>query len=180
MKKRIIIAIAVALLTLTAASSATATGDIFDFGSGSAGVLVRQDGGYMITGTLRNADSQIVGTIHGTLIELTTGFNTCPIVSASAAKCGPFNPGIPPYICNLLGGEVTLNLQGTVYDAFVGYDLLGHASSALCLDPDHPTSYRLFLLMNSTSHVPPATYPDFYYLIAAVQQMNATLFKWSS
>ena len=100
MKKRMITVIAaLALLMLTAASAATA-GDLFP--ASGRGVLVRQDDGYMITETLRGADSQVVGKVYGTLGELTTGFNTCPDFEF---QC--FFGGNTP-TCNLLGGEVTL------------------------------------------------------------------------
>ena len=74
MKKRIVIVIAaaLALLTLTAAPAATAG----DFSVSGSGVLVRQGDGDLITGTLRGGD--VIGKVHGTLVELTTGFNTCP------------------------------------------------------------------------------------------------------
>jgi len=76
MKKRMITVIAaLALLMLTAASAATA-GDLFP--ASGRGMLVRHDDGYMITGTLRGADSHFIGKVYGTLGELTTGFNTCP------------------------------------------------------------------------------------------------------
>ena len=76
MKKRMITVIAaLALLMVTAASAATA-GDLFP--ASGRGVLVRQDDGYMITETLRGADSHFIGKVYGTLGELTTGFNTCP------------------------------------------------------------------------------------------------------
>ena len=76
MKKRItIIAATVALLTLTAASSAAA-GSVF--GISGSGVLVRHDDGYIITGGVRDVTSNAAGAIHGTLVEETTGFNTCP------------------------------------------------------------------------------------------------------
>jgi hypothetical protein len=178
MKKRItIIAAALALLTLTAASTAAAA-PVYQSASG---VLVRQDDGYLIRGTLRNDDSQVVGTIHGTLTELTTGFNTCPFVSVGAALCGPFRPGIPPYTCNLLGGDVTLNFRGTIYDALVAVDAIGHIQSAICQDPGNPTSYRLAVFMWSTSHVPTGDFPDIFTLVAtSVQQINPAVWKWSS
>ena len=115
MKKRIsIIAVTVALLTLTAASSAAA-GSVF--GISGSGVLVRHDDGYIITGRVSDVTSNAAGTIHGTLIEETTGFNSCPDFEFDCmTMTGEANPFIPP-TCNLLGGEVTLNFQGTQYDA---------------------------------------------------------------
>jgi hypothetical protein len=56
---------------LTAVSTAAAP-------TGPGGVLVRTDDGYIITGTLRDADGKVLSAAHGTLIETTTGFNTCP------------------------------------------------------------------------------------------------------
>jgi hypothetical protein len=100
MKKRMITVIAaLALLMVTAASAATA-GDLFP--ASGRGVLVRQDDGYMITGTLRGADSHFIGKVYGTLGELTTGFNTCPDFEFYCS----FGGNTPT--CNLLGGEVTL------------------------------------------------------------------------
>ena len=73
MKKRIIMIIVAAFALLAITGSASAALPTWDSGRG---VLVRHDDGYIITGTLRDADSQVVGTIHGTLVELTTGFNS--------------------------------------------------------------------------------------------------------
>jgi len=100
MKKRMITVIAaLALLMVTAASAATA-GDLFP--ASGRGMLVRHDDGYMITGTLRGADSHFIGKVYGTLGELTTGFNTCPDFEFYCS----FGGNTPT--CNLLGGEVTL------------------------------------------------------------------------
>jgi hypothetical protein len=171
MKKRIVtvIAAALALLTLTAASAATA-GDLF-FVSGS-GVVVRQDDGYMITGTLRDADSHVIGTLHGTLVELTTGFNTCPDFRF---QC--FFGGNTP-TCNLLGGQVTLKFQAQ-YDAEVSNTIDGRVGSSLCKNPDDPSTYQLRLFLYSTSHVPPGAFPDVFYVFATVEQISPTVFKWS-
>jgi hypothetical protein len=174
MKKRIIIAAALALLTLSAASTAEAT-VLFDVSG--RGVLVRQDNGYRIAGTLRDADSKVVGTIHGTLTELTTGFNSCPFVGTFSAVCFPGPPG--GWTCNLLGGDVTLNFQGTIYDALVDDDEIGHAASGLCLNADRTTYDRLVLFMSSTSHVAPGEFPDFFTLVATtVQQISPNVLKW--
>ena len=177
MKKRImVIAAALALLTLSAASTADAT-VLFDV-SGS-GVLVRQDNGYLIAGTLRDADSNVVGTIHGTLTELTTGFNSCPFVGTFSEVCFPGPPG--GWTCNLLGGDVTLNFRGTIYDALVNDDAIGHAASGLCLNADRTSYDRLVLFMSSTSHVTPGDFPDFFTLVAAtVQLIGPNVLKWSS
>ena len=178
MKKRIITVIvaAAALLTLTA-SPATAR-PTFDSASG---VLVRHDDGYIITGTLRAADGRVVGSLHGTLTELTTGFIECPWAGTARALCGfDPTPGVPPYNCNLLGGHVTLNFQGTIYDAFVGPNGIGHRESSLCQDPDHPTSYGMTLFLWSTSHVPAGDFPDIFGVGGTVQQISPTVFKWSS
>jgi hypothetical protein len=177
MKKHItVIAAVVALLTLSAASSAAA-GDLFDV-SGS-GVLVRHDDGYIITGALRDADGQVVGTLHGTLTELTTGFNTCPIIGTASALCFPGPPSGWP--CNLLGGDITLNFQGAIYDATVNTDVIGHAASALCKNADRTAYDRLVLFMWSTSHVTPGDFPDIFTLVAtSVQQISPTVWKWSS
>ncbi len=126
MKKRIVIVIgaALALLTLTAAPAATA-GDLF-LVSGS-GVLVRQGDGDLIAGTLRGAD--VTGKVHGTLIELTTGINTCPDFEF---QC--FFGGNTP-TCNLLGGEVTLKFRAQC-DAQVGNTIDGRVGSSLCKKPE--------------------------------------------
>ena len=178
MKKRItIISAMVALLTLTAASSAAA-GSVF--GISGSGVLVRHDDGYIITGTVRDVTSNAVGTIHGTLIEETTGFNTCPDFYFDCTTM----TGEPSYIqptCNLLGGEVTLNFQGTQYDAQPGSTPDFRIGSSLCKSPDDPSTYQLRLFLWSTSHVPPGGFPDIFWLgIATVQQISPTVFKWSS
>jgi hypothetical protein len=167
MKKRIITVIvaAVALLTLTATSAAAGP---------SGGVLVQQGGGYRITGAFRTADSGVL-TVHGTLTELTTGFTSCPLAGTASFGCL-----FIPNTCNLLGGEVTLNFQGTIYDAFVSGDALGHAESALCQDPDNPTTYSLGIFAWSTTHTIPGEFPDIFTLGGTVQQISATVFKWSS
>ncbi len=174
MKKRIITVMvaALALLALTAASSAVAGPPVV---SGDSGVLVRTDDGYLITGTLRDADGQVVGTLHGSLVERTTGFNTCPFSGTASALCFPDPLG--GWTCNLLGGDITLNLQGTIYEAGVSSDVLGHISSVLC---QGSTSYGLTLFMWSTSHVPPGEFPDIFTLTAGVQQISPKVFKWSS
>jgi hypothetical protein len=167
MKKRIVtvIAAAAALVTLTATSAAAGP---------SGGVLVRQGDGYRITGAFRTADSGVL-TVHGTLTELTTGFTSCPLAGTASFGCL-----FIPNTCNLLGGEVTLNFQGTIYDAFVSSDALGHAESVLCQDPDNPTTYSLTMFAWSTSHVPPGQFPDIFNLGGTVQQITPKLFKWSS
>jgi hypothetical protein len=176
MKKRIVtvIAAALALLTLTAASNAAAP-------TVSGGVLVKTDDGYIITETFRDAESGVVGTVHGTLTELTTGFISCPWAGTASALCGfgGGTPGVPPYNCNLLGGHLTLNFQGTIYEGFVGPNGIGHYESSLCKDPDHPTTYGLTLFLWSTSHVPPGQVPDIFNLGGTVQQISPTVFKWS-
>jgi hypothetical protein len=176
MKKRIVtvIAAALALLTLTAVSNAAAP-------TVSGGVLVRTDGGYKITGPLRDADSKLLGTIQGTLTEQTTGFISCPWEGTAVTNCGFEEPptlGVPPYNCNILAGNVTLNFRGTIYDAFVSSDVLGHFHSALCKDTDHAGSYELFLYMWTTSHVPPGEV-SIIGLSATVQQISPTVWKWS-
>jgi hypothetical protein len=176
MKKRIITVIvaAAALLTLTASPAAAAP----TFESAS-GVLVRTDDGYRITGTLRDADGQVVGTLHGTLTEQTTGFNTCPITGTASALCFPGPPS--GWTCNLLGGDITLNFQGAIYDAVVLTDASGHAASALCKNADRTSYDRLVLFMWSLSHVPPGDFPDIFTLVATtVQQISPTVWKWSS
>jgi hypothetical protein len=167
MKKRITIITAVlALLTLSAASTAQAV---------SSGVLVRQGDGYLITGMLRDSDGQLV-TIHGTLTEQTTGFNSCPFIGTASALCFPEPPG--GWTCNLLGGDVTLNFQGTIYDAAVNISPDFHFASALCRNADNPTTYGLGLYLWSTSHVPPGNFPDIFSLGALVQQITPKVFKW--
>ena len=176
MKKRIITVIvaAAALLTLTA-SPAAAMPTI----NSASGVLVRHDDGYIITGTLRDAESKVVGTLHGTLTELTTGFNSCPFIGTHEAHCFPGPP--EGWTCNLLGGDVTLNFQGTRYDASIETDFFGHAASILCLNTDRTTYDRLVLFMWSESHVPPGEFPDIFTLVApTLQQISPTLLKWSS
>jgi hypothetical protein len=163
-----IIVAAFALLAIT--GSAAAALPTWDSGSG---VLVRHDDGYIITGTLRDADSQVVGTIHGTLVELTTGFNSCPFLGANAINCVPLFG--PPPACNLLGGAVTLNFQGTKSDTVVSTGLDGRVASALCKDADDPTIYGLVLFMWTTS-----AFPDVFPLFASVQQISPNVWKWSS
>ena len=167
-KKRItIIAASLALFTLTAASVATA-GDLFS-ASGS-GVLVQQGDGDLITGTLRGAD--VIGKVHGTLVELTTGFNTCPDFEF---QC--FFGGNTP-TCNLLGGEVTLKFQGQ-YDAQVSNTIDGRVGSSLCKDPNDSSTYQLRLFLWSTSHVPPGAFPDVFEVFATVEHNTPNVFKWS-
>jgi hypothetical protein len=169
MKRRIItvMLLALALLTLTASTAAAESPSI-------SGVLVRQGDGYIVNGALPG-----VGSFHGTLTELTTGFNSCPWGGTTSAFCIFTAPGVPPYNCNLLGGAVTLNFQGTIYEGFVGPDGLGHYQSSLCRDPDQPTIYDLALYIWSTSHVPPGNFPDILGLGGSVQQITPTVFKWS-
>ena len=169
MKKRIIIVIAaaLALLTLTAAPAATA-GDLF-FVSGS-GVLVRQGDGDLITGTLRGAD--VIGKVHGTLVELTTGFNTCPDFEF---QC--FFGGNTP-TCNLLGGDLTLKFQAQ-YDAQVSNTIDGRVGSSLCKNPNDSSTYQLRLFLWSTSHVPPGAFPDVFEVSATVKQISPNVFRWS-
>jgi len=72
--RRLFIILAIAIGTLTAVSGANAT----VLGFSGSGVLVRHADGYIIRGTIRAPDSEgVVATFQGTLIELTTGFNTC-------------------------------------------------------------------------------------------------------
>jgi hypothetical protein len=169
MKKRItIIAATVAPLTLTAAPAATA-GDLF-FVSGS-GVLVQQDDGDLITGTLRGAD--VIGKVYGTLGELTTGFNTCPDFEFQCF----FGDNTPT--CNLLGGEVTLKFRAQ-YDAQVSSTIDGRVGSSLCKNPNDSSTYQLRLFLWSTSHVPPGAFPDVFYVSATVKQVTPTVWKWSS
>jgi hypothetical protein len=168
MKKRIVtvIAAALVLLTLTAAPVATAG----DFSVSGSGVLMRQDDGDLITGTLRGAD--VIGKVHGTLVELTTGFNTCPDFEF---QC--FFGGNTP-TCNLLGGEVTLKFQGQ-YDAQVSNTIDGRVGSSLCKDPNDSSTYQLRLFLWSTSHVPPGAFPDVFEVSATVKQISPDVFKWS-
>jgi hypothetical protein len=139
------------------------------FVSGS-GVLVRQDDGDLITGTLRGVD--VIGKVHGTLGELTTGFNTCPDFEF---QC--FFGGNTP-TCNLLGGEVTLKLRAQ-YDAQVGSTVDGRVGSSLCKDPNDSSIYQLRLFLWSTSHVPPGAFPGGFEVSATVKQISPTVFKWS-
>ena len=178
MKKRItIIAATVALLTLTAASSAAA-GSVF--GISGSGVLVRHDDGYIITGGVRDVTSNAAGALHGTLVEETTGFNTCPDFEFQCLTMTGEPNGIPT-TCNLLGGEVTLNFQGTQYDAQPSTTPDFRIGSSLCKNPDDPSAYQLNLFLWSTSHVPPGDFPDIFELsIATVQQISPIVFKWSS
>jgi hypothetical protein len=177
MKKRIItiVVAAAVLLTLSTASTADAIGL---FGVSGSGVLVRHDDGYIITGPLRDADGQVVGTLHGTLSEQTTGFNSCPFTGTTSALCFPEPPG--GWTCNQLGGDTTLNFRGTIYDAQVNGNANGHFASVLCKDTNDPTSYGLTIFMWSTSHVPPGEFPDIFLLNAGVHQISPTVFKWSS
>jgi hypothetical protein len=174
MKKRIVtvIAAALALLTLTAVSNAAAP-------TVSGGVLVRTDGGYIITGTLRNADSQVVGSLHGTLAEETTGFISCPFTGTNRSFCGfeEPTPGVPPYNCNVLGGHVTLNFRGRSYEGFVQGDASGHQDSYLCRDT--PTTYGLSTFIWSQTHTIPGDFPDVFQLTGGVQQITPRLFTWS-
>ena len=142
-------------------------------------MLVRHDDGYLITGTLRDADGQVVGTLHGTLTELTTGFTTCPQLG-TASFVVTSHRRAPRQTCNVLGGGVTLNFRGTVYDSFVAGDAIGHSDSGLCRNADTPTTYGLGLYLWSTSHVPPGEFPDIFNVGGTVQQITPTLFKWSS
>jgi len=168
MKKRItIIAATVAVLTLTAAPAATA-GDLFSV-SGS-GVLMRQDDGDMITGTLRGAN--VIGKVHGTLVELTTGFNTCPDFEF-LCSFGGYTP-----TCNLLGGDLTLKFQAQ-YDAQVSNTIDGRVGSSLCKNPNDLNTYQLRLFLWSTSHVPPGAFPDVFEVSATVRQISPNVFRWS-
>jgi hypothetical protein len=171
MKKRIITVMVAtaALLTLTAAPSAAAV-PVY---RSSSGVLVRQDDGYMIQGTLR-ADGRVVGTIHGALIEQTTGFNTCPDFYFFCFFSGFSST------CNLLGGDVTFNFQGTIYEARVFGDIQGRVQSYLCRDPDDPTIYRLATWDWSETHTIPGEFPDLFTVGGSVRQISPTLFKWTS
>jgi hypothetical protein len=123
----------VVLLTLTAVSSA-GTADLIG-PLDSSGVLVRHDDGYIITGTLRDADSH-VATFHGRLIELTTGFNSCPDLEFSC-----FFGGNTP-TCNLLSGELTFNLGAETFNDEVDNTINGRLKSSLCKDSPDATIYR--------------------------------------
>jgi hypothetical protein len=164
----IVIAAALAVLTLTTVSSAAAP-------TVSGGVLVRTDDGYIITGTLRDADGKVISTAHGTLIETTTGFNTCPFFGVPF-PCGPDNVFAT---CNLLGGGMTFNYQGKKYDGPVTGNINGRADSALCLDSDNPSAYQLFVYVWSQTHTIPGEFPDIFQLGGTVQQTAPRLFKWS-
>ena len=173
MKKRIITVIvaALALLTLTAVSNAAAPTE-------SGGVLVKTDDGYIINGTLRDTNGQVVGTLHGTLIELTTGFISCPYLGMGFQLCLPPNP---PPTCNVLGGEITFNFQGVTYDAEVFEDPFFQFHSTLCQVPsDSPTTYQLAVFAWSFTHTPEGQFPDVFNLFGPVQQIAPTLFKWSN
>ena len=168
MKKRIVTIMVAAFALLAVTGSAAAALPTWE---SSSGVLVRHDDGYIITGTLRDADSKLVGTIHGTITELTTGFNSCPYLGSNAAIC------VPPFTCNLLGGEVTLNFQGTGYDTVVSTEFIeGRVDSALCKDADDPAKLFMMLFMWTTSPFPDVFQP----LFASVQQISANVWKWSS
>jgi hypothetical protein len=175
MKKRIItiVVAAAALLTLTASPAAA----IPTFNSAS-GVLVRHDDGYIITGTLRDADGQVFGTLHGTLTELTMGFNSCPYLGMSFQFC---EPPFPPPTCNLLGGHLTFNFQGVKYDAEVFEDPFFQFHSTLCqVPPANPTTYQLDVFAWSFTHTPEGEFPDVFNLFGPVRQISPNVFKWSS
>jgi hypothetical protein len=146
-------------------------------------VLVRHDDGYIITGRVRDVTSNAAGTIHGTLIEETTGFNSCPDFEFQCmTMTGEVNPFIPP-TCNLLGGEVTLNFQGTQYDAEPSTTPDFRVGSSLCKKLDDPSTFQLKmrLFLWSTSHVPPGDFPDIFEMFnATVQQISPNVWKWSS
>ena len=170
MKKRIItIMVAAAALLALTASTATAA----PVPASASVVLVRNGDGYKITGTLRDADSKVIGTINGTLIELTTGFNTCPDFEFDCL----FGGNTPT--CNLLDGEVTLNFQGLMYDAIPGFDVLGRVQSSLRKSPSDASTALLRLTLWSSSHVPPASFPDLFGVFATVQQISPTVWKSS-
>ncbi len=173
MKKRVVIVIAaaLALLTFTAVSNAAAPTE-------SGGVLVKTDDGYIINGTLRDIDGHVVGTLHGTLIELTTGFNSCPYIGMSFQFC---EPPFPPPACNLLGGEITFNFQGVIYDADVFEDPFFQFHSTLChVPPANATTYQLDIFAWSFTHTPEGQFPDVFNLFGPVEQIAPTLFKWSN
>jgi hypothetical protein len=124
----------------------------------------------MITGTLRDADGQVVGTVHGTLIELTTGFNSCPFLGMGFQDCLPPNP---PPACNLLGGEITFNFRGVEYDAEVFEDPFFQFHSTLCqVPPGNPTTYQLNVFAWSFTHAPEGEFPDIFNLFGPVQQIT--------
>jgi hypothetical protein len=168
-----------ALLTIAAADPAAAS---------STGVLVRHDDSYIIAGsaTLLSANGQVDATIHGTISELTTGFNSCPFHGMLGGDFGEpdlfFPASGPAPQCNLLGGEVTLNVQGTQYDAVVttAFLLTGQIDSYLCKNPSDPNRYELNLFMRSTSHSLPGEFGYVFLLRATVQQISPTVWKWSS
>jgi hypothetical protein len=172
MKKRMIMIIVAAFALLAVTGSAAAALPTWESASG---VLVRHDDGYIITGTLRDADLQVVGTINGRLVERTTGFNSCPLLGSNAFNCvSPF--GVPMFACNLLGGEVRLNFQGTEYDTVVSTDHIeARVISALC-KTDDPTIYGLWLFMWTTSAFPDVFTPVF----ARVEQISPNVWEWSS
>lgn len=170
MKKRIITVMVAALALLTLTASTAAAVPPYDSGSG---VLVRTDDGYRIIGTLRYADS-VVGTVHGTLIERTTGFNTCP---AEYFRCF-FGEYLAT--CNLLEGEISVNFQGLIYEGTVGGEQTGRVGSSLCRNADNPTSYQLAIWLWSVSHVAPGEFPDVLGLGGTVQPISPTVFKWST
>ena len=176
MKKRIITVIVAAFALLTITGSAAAALPTWDSGSG---VLVRHDDGYIITGTLRDADSQVVGTIHGTLVEQTTGFDSCPLLGGGGNLCVSLD-GVPLFACNLLRGEVTLNFQAAHYDTVVGAEFFeGRVDSALCKDADDPAKLSLMLFTWRTF----LPFPDFladFVLFASVEQISPNVWKWSS
>jgi hypothetical protein len=169
MNKRIItiIVAAAALLTLTmSAAAADPTTAV-----SASGILVRHDDGYIITGIARDADSHVVGTLHGTLVEQTTGFNSCPDLFM-ACFFGP------PPTCNLLGGQVTYNFQGEKFDSTVLADVRGRFASSLCRDTNDPTSYRL-VVFGWSPNEDPSQFPHVFDLIATAQQISPTVLKWS-
>jgi hypothetical protein len=175
MKKRIIMIIVAAFALLAVTGSAAAALPTWESGSG---VLVRHEDGYIITGTLRDAESQVVGTIHGTLVEQTTGFNSCPLLGANANNCVSLS-GVPLFACNLLGGQVTLNFQGTEYDTVISTEFIdGRVESALCKDADDPAKLFMMLFMWTRSAFPDVS-ADFT-LFASVQQISPNVWKWSS
>ena len=106
-EERIITVIVAAFALLAMTGSATAA---LRRGSGQrrAGATIRLHR----HGTLRHANSHVVGTIHGShWSNSTTGFNSCPF---SWGRCAQPHPAVgPPPACKLLGGEFTLNFQGT-------------------------------------------------------------------
>jgi hypothetical protein len=164
--KRIVTVIAAALTLLTLTTVSTA--DAADPGvvSSGSGVLVRHDDGYIITGTLRDADSQVVGTLHGTLVERTTGFNSCPDFIFLCQFLAP--------TCNLLGGEIRFNFRGETFNSTLSSDIRGRFDSSLC---QNTNTYSLFLFAWSPREVP-GDFPHGFALVGIAQQMTPTLFKW--